>query len=292
MRDGGLMLRAILLWLVLGLPAGAETVNVTLGTRSYRADLPADPAGAPVIIGLHGGGGNPAQFARSSGLSGPAVAAGYVVIYPAGSGRRQFLTWNGGYCCGLAARRGVDDLAFLEAVIADAVARFGVDASRVHLTGMSNGALLAEAFAATRPGFVRAVAGVAGTLDLAAHPPKGAVPILHLHGTVDSRVPYEGGSSGDGLTRTAFTPVDKVIAAFLAQSPGLTPAQRIIDPVDDGTRVVETTWRDGTRPVVRLLRVEGGGHVWPGGRRARRQAGATEDIDATAEILRFFAEIR
>jgi polyhydroxybutyrate depolymerase len=287
---GARMLRVVLFWLVLALPAGAETVSVTLGARSYRADLPADPAGAPVILALHGGGGNPAQFARSSRLSGPAVAAGYAVIYPAGSGRTRFLTWNGGYCCGMAAREGVDDLAFLDAVIADAVARFGVNGTRVYVTGMSNGSILAEAYGATRPGKVRAVAGVAGTLDLGAHPPKGAVPILHIHGTADSRVPFQGGPSGDGLTGTSFTPVEKVIAAFAARFSGLLREDRVIDPVQDGTKVLETTWQQGNRPVIRLLKIEGGGHVWPGGRRAKRQPGATGDIDATAEILRFFGE--
>jgi polyhydroxybutyrate depolymerase len=281
------MLRVVLFWLLLVLPAGAETVSVTLGARSYRADLPADPAGAQVILALQFGGGNPAQFARSSCLSG---AAGYAVIYPAGSGRTRFLTWNGGYCCGMAAREGVDDLAFLDAVIADAVARFGVNVARVYATGMSNGAILAEAYGATRPGKVRAVAGVAGTLDPGAHPPKGAVPVLHIHGTADSRVPFQGGPSVDGLTDASFTPVEKVIAAFAARFSGLVRQDRVIDPVQDGTRVLETTWHQGTRPVIRLMKIEGGGHVWPGARRAKRQPGATGDIDATAEILRFFGE--
>lgn len=275
--------------LFLALPAGAEEVRI--GARWYRVDLPAQAAGAPILLALHGGGGNPDQFARASGLTAPANAAGYAVIYPAGTGRFGLLTWNGGYCCGLAERRNVDDLAFLDQVVADAAARFGLKPGRVYLTGMSNGAILAESYAATRPDRVAAVAAVSGTLDLDRFPPRGPVPLLILHGLADDHIPFVGGNGPAAWSDADFTAVRDVVAAFLArQAPGLAQDSAVIDPVADGTRVDETTWRRDSRPVLRLLAVEGGGHVWPGGARARRQDGATEDISATAEILRFFAE--
>lgn len=287
-----MLLRLICLCLVMSGSALAETQRSTVGGREYLIDLPSQSAGAPLIVALHGGGGSPAHFARSSGISKDAIPAGFAVAYPAGSGRGRFLTWNGGYCCGYAARKDIDDVAFLEAVIQDAVARFGVDRDRVFMTGMSNGAIMAETFAARRPQELRAVAGVAGTLDVRRFPPKIAVPILHIHGTHDTRVPFDGGPSGDGLTTTNFTPVQDVIAAYLALSPGMTRHEKTIDPIDDGTRVLETTWRSGTVPRMRLMIIEGGGHVWPGGNRAKRQKNVTQDIDATHEIIRFFSDLR
>ena len=59
--------------------------------------------------------------------------------------------------CGSAARQGVNDIGFLKSVIKDARDRFGLS-DRVYLTGMSNGAILSETFAATNPDLVRAVA--------------------------------------------------------------------------------------------------------------------------------------
>lgn len=285
------MLRIVMLLIaILAHPALAETREVRLGGRSYLIDLPARPAGTLIVV-LHGGGGNPGQIARNSGFSRPANAAGHAVVYPAGSGRR-LLTWNGGYCCGAAARQGVDDLAFLDRVIADARKRFGL-AGRVYMTGMSNGALMAEAYAASRPRVLSGVAGVSGTLDLDRFPLRGAVPLLHIHGTADTQVPYAGGQGSNGFTDTDFTPVAAVVAAFVrTNGPGLARTRRIVDPAEDGMRTVEETWSKDGAPRVRLMRVEGGGHVWPGGRRAGRQEGATDDIDATREILRFFAEIR
>ncbi len=274
----------LLLSCALAAMATAETRTVQLPDgRSYRIDLPARPEGAPLIVALHGGGGAPDQFARNAGLSGPATAAGYAVIYPAGSGRTRLLTWNGGYCCAWAAQTGSDDVAFLDRVVADAAGRFGLDRRRLYLTGMSNGAIMAERYAAERPRAVRAVAGVAGTMDPAITV-GGPVPLLHIHGTADRNVPYAGGV-GSGVAGTAFAPVRQVIDAFRqANATGAGAERRVV--AEGGAVATEDTWRDPEgRPAVRLLTIEGGGHVWPGGRRA-----GGGGIDANAHILRFFGE--
>jgi polyhydroxybutyrate depolymerase len=280
----------LLLSFCLAVPALAETVQ--LGDRYYDIYLPADPDGAPVILALHGGGGDPDQFATASGLGQKASKAGYAVIFPAGSGRRgdRLLTWNGGYCCGYAARRNVDDLGFLTEVIADAADRFGVAGDRVYLTGMSNGSIMAETFAAEYPDRVRAVAGVSGTLDTASFPVKGPVPALIIHGTADPMVPYDGGKGDQSLTRTDFASVASVVDAFLAPwGGGLTQADTTIDRKDDGTSVTVTDYQQGNRVVLRLMTVTGGAHHWPGGQKARLTEGKTQEINANTEILRFFA---
>ncbi|MFM7442795.1 MAG: alpha/beta hydrolase family esterase, partial [Tabrizicola sp.] len=176
---------AFLLTLLLTLPAAAETVR--LGDRWYDIQLPRNPKGAPLILALHGGGGDPDQFASASGFGTAATRAGYAVAFPAGSGRRgeRLLTWNGGYCCGYAQRQGVDDIGFLKSVIKDARDRFGLS-DRVFLTGMSNGSILSETFAAKNPDLVRAVAGVSGTMDTGSTRVAGPVPALIIHGTADT----------------------------------------------------------------------------------------------------------
>lgn len=276
--------------LTFALPVTAETVR--LGERYYDIELPSNPKGAPLILALHGGGGNPDQFARASGLARAATRAGYAVAFPAGSGRGgdRLLTWNGGYCCGYALRAGVDDIGFLTGVVRDAAGRFGVDGSRVYLTGMSNGSIMAETFAARNPGMVRAVAGVSGTMDTAKTRVTGRVPALIIHGTADPMVPYAGGQGESSLTRTDFSSVASVVEAFLAPWGGV-PARtdRTIDRKDDGTSVIVTDYQKGGQVILRLMKVEGGAHHWPGGRKARLSEGKTQEIDANTEILRFFA---
>ena len=283
------LIATLLAMTLMAFPLFAETVR--LGDRFYVIELPARPEGAPLIVALHGGGGSPDQFARASGLARAALREGYAVAFPAGSGRRgdRLLTWNGGYCCGYASRNRVDDEAFLAAVIRDATTRYGLDPARVYLTGMSNGSIMIETFAARNPDLVRAIAGVAGTMDTGSVRVVGPVPALIIHGTVDPMVPYDGGRGDSSLTRTDFASVPSVVAAFLTPWGPVQMISRTIDSRDDVTSVTVTDHSKGGRVVLRLMTVEGGGHHWPGGRKTRPDQGKTQEIDANAEILRFFA---
>jgi polyhydroxybutyrate depolymerase len=281
-------MRLIAFVLALLLPSLALAETVSLGDRFYRIDLPAKPKGAPLILVLHGGGGDPDQIARVSGLSRAARREGYAVIFPAGTGNR-LRTWNAGYCCGPAARKGVDDLAFLTQVIADAQSRFGLG-TRVYMTGMSNGAMLAETYAAQNPDRLRAVAAVSGTMDTGAIRVLGPVPMLILHGTADQNVPYDGGRGDNSLTRTNYASVASAVAAFLGPwGSGLSTSTQTINRKADGTTVVVTDTSKGAQLALRLMTIEGGGHNWPGGAKPRSDMAMTEEIDANTEILRFFA---
>lgn len=148
---------------------------------------------------------------------------------------------------------------------------------------------MAETFAAGNPNLVRAVAGVAGTMDTRRTSVMGRVPALIIHGTADTMVPYAGGQGDTSLTRTRFASVGSVVEAFLAPWGRVRESRRTIDTRDDGTSVTVTDHATGGRVVLRLMTVEGGAHHWPGGRNARRSDGKTQEIDANAEILRFFA---
>ncbi|MDO6589554.1 hypothetical protein DS901_07185 [Loktanella sp. D2R18] len=269
---------SVLILLLIPFQAVAETVRFSDG-RYYRIDLPDDVTAPRVIVGLHGGGGGPEQFARSTRLSDAALRLGYAVIYPAGSGAIK--TWNVGYCCGAATRNNVDDLAFLDRVIDDAGARFGLNAERVYITGMSNGSMMAEYYAARRSQRVAAVVGVAGSFDATTRL-RDAVPLLVIHGTADQNVPFNGGEGVNTRNGTDFSAVADVIIRFAAAF------GRNVQEVEMRSGVV---WRHNymdahNKPVVVLIRIDGGGHVWPGGRRTQREPSS---INATQEALSFFA---
>jgi polyhydroxybutyrate depolymerase len=269
--------------------AVAEQQLVTFGTRSYLIDLADHPSGA-MIVALHAAASTPTEFRDKTGLSARALPKGYAVIYPQGTGSPQHLSWNGFYCCGSAQVERVDDIRFLDLVIADAAARFGLDPAKVYLTGMSNGSIMAETYAARRAGHVKAVAGVAGTIDLA-RTPAAAVPLLHIHGLDDTMVPYGAKGPGYGTkhVRFPFTPVPVEIAAFLATFGPLQSSSRTIDRVADGTSITEDDYVDAAgRTDVRLITVTGGQHVWPAP--GRMGQGNTQEISATSEVLRFFDE--
>lgn len=267
-------------------PLSAEEMRVDLGGRFYLIDLPDHPSGA-IIVALHAAARSPEDMRATTGLSPRALAKGYAVIYPQATGGAKRSAWNGLYCCGDAQVNQVNDIGFLDKVIADAVARFSLSPDRVYLTGMSNGAVMAQTYALRRAGRVKAVAGVAGTVDLTRTPAR-AVPLLHIHGTLDTMVPYYKGFGTKHLN-TRFTPVEVQMTAMVAAFGGLTASSRNIGQSQDGTSVVEDNYTDAAGVTqVRLLTVIGGQHVWP--EPGRRGVGNTQLISATDEILRFFAD--
>lgn len=295
-QRGFIMLKVLLAMVLLVVPSvsvAADLTRVGFGDgRYYLYAAPPGFAAPPLVVALHGGGGSPEQFARSSGLAEVALREGFAIAFPAGTSGRggPFLVWNAGYCCASAVTRGVDDVAFLDRVVADASARAGATGG-AYMTGMSNGAMMAQVYAARRPERVVALATVAGVMDISDVRITDAVPFLHIHGTADDRVPYAGGPGGKLVDEIVFPSVEDLARAFLKPHGTVVRSRERLDAERDGTQVIRTEWAKGGRPVGVLLTVEGGGHVWPGSRRARG-AGATREIEANAEVIRFFSAWR
>ncbi|MFM8705692.1 MAG: alpha/beta hydrolase family esterase, partial [Planctomycetia bacterium] len=101
---------AILLMLLAGEPAAlqpgdhARSLEVEGGERSYLVHVHPgyDPAApTPVVLAFPGGGANAENMVAFSWLNEKADQAGFIVVYPEGSGRLgRMLTFNAGNCCG------------------------------------------------------------------------------------------------------------------------------------------------------------------------------------------------
>lgn len=198
------------------LPAtDSRPVSLTVGglARDYRLFVP--PGGRhsrPLLLALHPLHGYALSFERESGLDGGAAARDVVVAYPDGVDR----SWNAGSCCQPAARLGVDDVAFLRAVVADVARRTLIDRSRVAVTGFSNGALMSYRLVCTAGSGVHVAIAVAGDLVSGACRPSGPVSVLHVHGARDRVIPL-GGEARSPIDAAGFPPartsIDLVAAA-------------------------------------------------------------------------------
>jgi polyhydroxybutyrate depolymerase len=280
-------------------PGGMEELHVTVGgrQRSFHLHVPAGRARSEakaLVVALHGGGSNGTSMARFSALNEKADEEGFLVAYPDGSGRlSKVLTWNSGTCCGYARKHEVDDVAFIAHVIDDLVATRGVDPRRVYVTGMSNGAMMAYRVAAELPDRIAAVAAVAGTLDVAPSALRGAVPVVHFHGTDDQHVPFEGGHGPKSAPGNVHRSVDETIRAWVAANGASARPEvhTMPDLADDGTKVTRHVHASASDPgAVVLYRIVGGGHTWPGRTRLERLLGrATLDISANDLLWEFFA---
>ena len=252
-----------------------RSVRVGTVTRRYLLHRPRglDAQGrVPVVLAFHGGGGNPQSMVALSGLNAKADVAGFIVAYPYGTGVQPDanLSFNGGGCCAVAMMRGVDDVAFTRAILDDLATVVAVDADRVHATGLSNGGIMVHYLASELADRIASIAAVGGPLMVESPRASRPVAVMHVHGTADELAPYDGGfgrsaTGGPGVTnfRSVAHTVDAWRARIDCGPTALVDA--LPDVSDDAMRTVRTRWAAcaaGTEVV--QLRVEGGGHTWPG----------------------------
>ncbi len=265
-----------------------HTLSVDGRARTFRLHRPATSTrSVPLVIMLHGGFGSAKQAEDSYGWDTMSDQGRFAVAYPDGIGR----SWNAGTCCGSAAARGVDDVAFIRAMITDIRRQMPVDPQRIYATGMSNGAMMALRLACETTLFA-AVAPVAGTQLVACGSPH-PTSVLAIHGTADTRVPYDGGP-GETYSIRGSARVDG------PSIPSVNQLWRRIDdcrtPTTSTGGAVTTSSADCAegRKVV-LISVRDAGHQWPGSARhpvLERLLGTdppSTALNATQTIWRFFA---
>lgn len=259
--------------------------------RNYVLHFPAGKTsaiGLPVVLVLHGGGGNAENIARTTRWNDKSDREGFVVVYPNGTGRFQnrFLTWNSGNCCGYARENSVDDVKFLGALIDVLKTKYKVDRDRIFVTGLSNGAMMTYRAACELSAEIAAIAPVAGALNLACHP-KDPVSVLVFHGTADEHVLYEGGQG-----KKQVDPTPRVDASVASAVNFWVKADRCSATPVEKTRgkIVSRDYTGCTKGTeVKLFTIIDGGHAWPGGAKGSPWADEpTREISATDEIWAFF----
>jgi polyhydroxybutyrate depolymerase len=229
---------------------------------------------------------------RLTGLDAVADREGFLVVYPDGVSRQ----WNDGRA---EVDPGVDDMAFVSALIDHLVEQYKSDRGRIYATGMSNGALFSFRLASDLSDKIAAIAPVGALMGEALSqraPPAKPMPVLLIHGTQDPLVPWDGGNVQVFRRKRGRVLSAAATVAFWVKHNGCTPTPVITyepdqDPTD-GTRVRREEYRSGKDgSEVLLYAVEGGGHTWPGGWQylPERIIGKTSrDFQASEVIWGFF----
>ena len=151
----------------------------------------------PLIVSLHGYGGNSADHAAYFPLHERVNTLGFALLLPTGhsngkSDAQGNPFWNPtDHCCD-GGKSGEDDVAYLTELVAEAMAIN--DFGPVYFFGYSNGGFMSHHIACKGLPGLRAVASLAGTSYVEdsscdAAPP---VSVLHIHGTADSVIRFEG----------------------------------------------------------------------------------------------------
>ncbi|RVT99231.1 hypothetical protein EOD42_03785 [Rhodovarius crocodyli] len=240
-------------------PAPAERVLAS-GRNYLLLDARRGLGPAPLVVALHGGGGS-ASFMMQRWAD-TAREQGFILAVPNGTGRMPGAgTWNASGCCGEAQGQRVDDIAFINQVIADAVGAAQVDQSRIFVVGFSNGGMLAHRIAIAEGRRLAGVAVVAGGMFGDEAPAQAPVPMMMIHGRRDTAVPYEGGVSPNPrvarFQTQPFLPVRQALE-YWRRADGCTDARAV---ETEGDATIENY--DGC--AVRLVSLNQEEHGWPRG---------------------------
>ncbi|MBW6490935.1 MAG: T9SS type A sorting domain-containing protein [Lentimicrobium sp.] len=248
--------------------------------RSWIVYLPTDfniDESLPLVLALHGLTQNGQIMMQFSGFNAVADTGNFVVVYPYGVGN----AWNVGFNGGSTA----DDVGFLSALIDSLHQQYNVDLNRVYSTGFSNGGFMSYRLACELGEKVAAIAPVAGTMTEQSYnscSPEHPMPVLHIHGTNDIVVNYNGGFGNKS--------VDQMLALWntFNDCPETPVIENLPDLVAEGSTVQRYTWAPcSLASEVVLLKIINGGHTWPGSDGVTGIGITNRDIIASSEIWNF-----
>jgi polyhydroxybutyrate depolymerase len=248
----------------------------------------------PLVFVFHGGGGSGRHVESSLAFSELAEREKFIAVYPDGVGNG----WNDGReSVRIRAQADrVDDLGFVEQMITVMQREYAIDEKRIYATGISNGGIfthyvganLSEKFAAIAP----VVGGIAEPF-VKRFAPKGSVSVLIIQGTDDALVPYDGGPVARNRGNVVST--DEAVRLWAASNKtDRKPVIANLPDMDrsDGCTAETYLWTNGKgKTEVKLFKLIGGGHTWPGSAQNSRSdlvGNVCRDFGATATIWEFF----
>ncbi|MCY1039774.1 alpha/beta hydrolase-fold protein [Corallococcus sp. bb12-1] len=279
-----------------GLTVAAGTYDWTVEhggrTRAYRVHVPTGydaTKPTPVVFSFHGFSSTEVEQEQLSQFSTLGDTEGFIAVYPRGlnfpevygQGEPDSRGWNGVACCGPAQIANVDDVGFVDALLADLDTRVCTDPRRVFANGFSNGGFFSYRLACERAQRFAAIASVAGMEGLADCNPSRPIPVLHFHGTADETIFYEGGSNI--LGGRPYPSAAESVRRFAERNGCTGPEQQTFQ--QGNTTCVAATGCTPESATASLCAITGGKHAWPG---QPGYNGGTSDLDATQQMWRFF----
>jgi len=150
---------------------GYENVWYEYVPKAYTGEKP-----VPLIVQVHGGGGDGRRWANETGWHFVADQEGFIVIYP---NSIDFGTW-------MCDDR---DTEYLTNLIDFISKKYNIDTTRVYMQGMSNGDMMSFGYAIRRPDMLAAGGFVTGPSpnDMVPERSAGALPVVQMRGEKDIR---------------------------------------------------------------------------------------------------------
>ncbi len=267
---------------------GLETITVDGLERGYFIHVPESYDGSqavPLLLALHGGGGDGRNMDRLTGLNELADQKNLIVVYPVGY-EKSWADYRGISKASLA---GVDDVAYIRALIDSLSDTYNIDGVYGFFAQM-----LACDLSEQIDGIAVVAATTPANLPDQCNPSR-PIPVLFIFGTDDPLVPVEGGQVMDNRGEVLSLGES---AKLWADLNGCDPTPAITDLPDtneDGMTVSYELYGSCSQDAsVGVYIIEGGGHTWPGGWQylPERWIGKTSrDVDANMLIWTHFFDM-
>ncbi len=251
----------------------------------------------PLVMFFHGGGGGMYQAAEDYPWKAKADAEGFILVFGQGTSRRDgdlINTWNAGECCAYARDNNIDDIQYVEDVLADLKTKVTIDESKIFATGFSNGSMMSYRIACELSDTFAAIGGVSGTDNTISCDPSTPISVIHIHAKDDTAAKFDGGSGRQFDENPEWVTDFRTVAESFALWLGYNGLADVPKRVFTGEGVTCDLYTQGAERgiAMELCVLETGGHTWPGGIAAARRSGLepSQALDATGTIWDFFME--
>ena len=172
--------------------------------REYVIHVPDSYDGSfsvPVVLNFHGFSGDAYQYMNETDMRILSESENFILIYPQGLDLDGEPHWN---ACpnGGDNKSDVDDFGFIETLIEEISSNYNIDLERIYAVGYSNGGMMAYGLANHKSELIAAVASVSGAMLDCTGPASHPMPVIHLHGTDDLDLPYNGNNYYNSVQNT------------------------------------------------------------------------------------------
>lgn len=274
----------ILFWLTAGITLYAQNINSGFThngvNRTYIVHLPptyTPNSQMPLVLVLHGLGDSGNGIMMGTGFNMAADTAGFIAVYPdAADALFGAAAWNSG----ANPFGSANDVGFISALIDTMYEQYHIDLNRVYSTGFSMGGIMSHRLACELSNRIAAIASGSGTFATSVIgncSPGRAVPVMHVHGTADSVVPFDGntllGLQSVGATINFWATNNNCALTAPASTP-------VANTANDGITINKTEYSlCSNNSEVILYTATGMEHTW---------LQPNNDMSETAEIWKFF----
>jgi polyhydroxybutyrate depolymerase len=225
-------------------------------TREYILYIPDSYDGTsalPLMMNFHGYSQNAGEYIVEADMRQLAESDTFILVYPQGSYLNGLSFWNP--CpAGGDNKSDVNDFGFVESMIRKISTQYNLNMERIYAAGFSNGGMMAYGLANYKSDIIAAVASVSGAMLDCFGSTNHPMPVVHLHGTSDYVLSYNGG--------IGLTSVQSTLDYWINFNNTTTIPNIIID--DSGGMTIEHYVYDQGDSLVSVEHYKyiGGDHIW------------------------------